>query len=139
MRAISRLLLGTALACGVAACGVTTPSSLTLEPTFSGTVDRGATSSSHVAIFTAQKTGEFILTITSLTPDTGATLTAEYGTPTTDSSGNVFCVPITTAPAGLNRSAFDTTLPAGQYCVFFADPGITLPQTETFQATIKHS
>lgn len=139
MRAICRVLLGTTIACGIAACGVTTPSSLTTEPTFSGSVTPGATSSSHIALFTSQKTGEFILKITSLTPDSGATLTAYYGTPTTDASGNAFCVPITSAPAGLSHAAFDTTLAAGQYCVYFADPLKTLPTTESYQATIQHS
>lgn len=142
MRALSRLLAGTALAAlagAAAGCGVTTPSSLITEPVFSGTVSPGGVTSSATATFKTQKTGEFILKITSLTPDGGATLTAVYGQPTVDASGNPACALLGSAPAGLNKAAFDQQLPAGTYCVQFSDISAALPRTETFQATIQHS
>jgi hypothetical protein len=134
MQSISRLLVGGALACGLAACSVTSPSDLTSQ-TFSDSVAPGSQSSQFQ--FSTSKTGEFIVKIATITPDSGATLVVEYGTSSVV-AGVAGCSVISAVPAGQGKAALDIQLPKGDYCLFMADPNSSLPRTESFTATVSH-
>ena len=135
MQATIRVILAGLLAGVVAACGVTSPSDLKTD-TWSDSVAPGSASGQF--IFNNGKTGEVIVKITALSPDTGASLTFQYGAPAT-LNNQVGCA-FQPFPSilGLNRGTLDTQLPAGDYCVQMSDPAGALPRTQTFTATIQH-
>jgi hypothetical protein len=137
MRLILHSAFACGVACGLAACGVTNPSDLTMEPAFSGAV--APFGASTIKLFSTSKTGEFIVNVTAMSPDNGATLTAIYGASGVDANGNPACLPEGSAPAGLNKLVFDQTLPKGDYCFQLYDATGALPRTESFTVTIQHS
>jgi len=126
------LLLGT-----LAGCGITNPSDLTMEPPFTGSISPGETSASGLSLPTANfstgKTGEFIVTVTSVSPDSGASIGVQYGQ---ESAG--LCGIDAQVTSGQGATAFDFQLPKGDdYCVQVYDAGF-LPRTETFSIAISH-
>jgi hypothetical protein len=88
---------------------------------------------SNTFSFSTSKTGEFIVKVGLVAPDSGASFTAVYGQP----SGG-FCGILAAASAGQGSTAFDTQLPKGDYCFQMTDPTIALPQTESFTVTISY-
>ncbi len=129
-----RLAIACVVTCA-AACGVTNPSDLKTE-THSGTVPRGGQSEQFPV--SPGKTGEFIVKVTAIAPDTGAVLLWNYGTPGVDpNTGLAGCFVIGSFPAALNKTVLDTQLPKSTYCMFMSDPG-NLPQAETFTFTVSH-
>jgi hypothetical protein len=133
MSTLGRLLVGMALVASVAACGVTSPSDLTSQ-TWTGSVSPGGTSSQFN--FSTSKTGEFIVKITAESPDSGAALLIEYGTPQT-ASGIGGCGVISGVPGYQGTTPFDIQLPKGDFCMIATDAG-SLTRTETFTATVSH-
>jgi hypothetical protein len=130
-----RVLLAVVSACGLAACGVTNPSDLATV-TFSGTVDPGS-QSTQFSVRQA-KTGEFVVKVTAVAPDSGATLLFEYGGAATV-GGVAGCSVSGGFPVQQNKST-NIQLPAGDYCVFMADPGSPpLPKTESFTMVLSHT
>jgi hypothetical protein len=127
-----RFAAALALLGALGACGVTNPSDL-MTQTFQGTIAAGG--APVVFSFSTNKTGEFIATLTSLTPDSGAAVGVAYGQP---SSG--VCNLIQQMTAGPNGSpAFDFQLPEGAYCLEVLDIGF-LPagRTEAFTLVISY-
>jgi hypothetical protein len=127
--AVSLLLLGS-----LVACGVTSPSDLTSQ-TFQGTVASGGTSA--VFNFSTGKTAEFIVSITSLTPDSGAAVAVGYGQL---SSGvcSLINENLFVGPGG--PPAFDLQLPEGSYCIEVLDAGDVPPgHTESFNLVVSHA
>lgn len=122
------------LACAAAACGVTSPSDLKTE-TWNDAILPGSTSGQFA--FTTSKTGEFIVKITALSPDSGVVMTLEYGTPAV-LSGVTGCAVISAASAGLNKTAFDIQLPKGTYCLEMVDVNGSLPRPQAFTASVQH-
>jgi len=122
------------VALGLAGCGVTNPSDLTSE-TFSGTVQPGVGApANNQFLFSVGKTGEFIATITALSPDSGATVGGQYGTPTPGGCAIIGSNPL----GGLNKQLFDITLPAGSYCFQVYD-SLGIPRAQTFTLVLQHS
>jgi hypothetical protein len=134
MRFVFHLVTATAIAIGLAGCGVTNPSDLRSE-TFSDSV--ATASISNTFFFSTSGTGEFTVKMTALTPDNGATLTAYVGIPTTV-GGVQSCNVQYSAGAGLNRTFFDQQLPKGDWCFQMVDPTGALPRTQTFTVVISH-
>ena len=130
MRVLFHLAAACVLASSVAACGVTSPSDLKSQ-TFTGLVVPGGVSNTF--LFSTSKTGEFIVKVGTVAPDSGASFTAIYGQP----SGG-FCGIIQAASAGQGSTAFDPQLPKGDYCLQMTDPNIALPHTESFTVTISY-
>jgi hypothetical protein len=118
------------VASSVAACGVTQPSDLKNQ-VFVGSVAPGGVS--NTAFFSTSKTGEFIVKVGIVSPDSGATFTAIYGQP-----AGASCGVLGSAPAGQGKTAFDQQLPKGDYCFQMIDPTFALPQTENFTVTISY-
>ena len=122
-----------------AACGVTTPSDLKTEPLFIGTIHPGDTVGSGAALptmtFTSGSTGEFIVKVISVTPDSGATIGILYGAPSAGLcglEGNVLA-------AQQGHTAFDQQLPQGDYCLQVYDSGLSFTVPETFTISVQHS
>jgi hypothetical protein len=129
-----RILLAAACACALAACGVTSPSDLAMD-TFSGSVAPGSQSAQFS--FKQAKTGEFVVKVTSVTPDSAATLLFNYGG-AGSVNGVAGCGVTGSFPAQQGIST-DTQLPAGDYCAFMSDPGVpAIPRSENFTVTVSH-
>jgi len=133
MRIAIHIVVALLLAGTFAACGVTSPSDLFAEPAYTGTVVPGNTSASML-LFSTTKTGEFIVKVDSVSPDTGATIGILYGQPS-----NGLCGVIQQSPlSGQGRTAFDIQLQKGSYCLQAYDSGF-LVRTESFSISVSHS
>jgi hypothetical protein len=124
------------LVCLLPACGVTTPSDLIVEPTQMGQIVPGS-GVPITFLFSTKNTGEFIATVTAISPDSGVTVFAGYGFPAVN---NTLCGIQNQAFAGQGHTVFDQTLPKGDYCFQLSEsPNFPLQRTETFTYVIKHS
>jgi len=137
MRTLIHAAIAVLVACGLAACGITSPSDLKTEPPFTSTIHPGdipgTTTGLPTINFTASKTGEFIVKVISVTPDTGATIGVLYGAPANGvcgAEGNA-------AAAQQGHTVFDQTLPEGDYCLQVYDSGL-LNRAETFTLSVQH-
>jgi hypothetical protein len=133
MRAATHVVVAFFLAGTLAACGITSPSDLIAEPPYTGTVLPGSVSV-NTLIFSTTKTGEFIVKVDSVSPDTGATIGIQYGQPSNGLCGLISQNPI----SGQGRTAFDLQLPKGAYCLQVYDSGF-LVHTESFSISVSHS
>jgi hypothetical protein len=138
MRTLIHVAVAALIAVGLAACGITSPSDLKTEPPFIGTIHPGdilgTATNLPTAFFTASKTGEFIVKVVSMMPDSGATVGISYGAPSGDVCSSENNNPI----AQQGHTAFDQTLPSGDYCLQVYDSGGGLTVPETFNISIQH-
>src|SRR6476660_1060786 len=112
------------LVCLLPACGVTTPSDLTTEQPVTGSIAPGS-GTTVTQIFTTSSTGEFTATVTGISPDSGVTVVAAYGFP---AANNTFCGIQNSTVTGVGHTAFDLTLPKGDYCFQISEsPAFPLP------------
>jgi hypothetical protein len=139
MRTLIHAAVAVVVAVGLAACGITSPSDLKTEPPFTGTIHPGDTIGSGNGLptlpFTQSKTGEFIVKITAMAPDTGATIGVLYGAPSAGLCG----AENANSASQLGHTVFDQTLPGGDYCLQVFDSGGGLTRPETFTISVQHS
>jgi len=124
------------LVCFLPGCGVTTPSDLITEQPTQGQIAPGS-GQTITQIFSTSNTGEFVATVTGISPDSGVTVVAGYGFP---AAGNTLCGIQNSTVTGTGHTAFDLTLPKGDYCFQISESAaFPLPRTETVTFVIKHS
>ena len=133
MRIVIHVAVALLLAGSFAACGITSPSDLIVESAYTGTVVPGNLSAS-ILLFSTTKTGEFIVKVDSVSPDTGATIGILYGQPSNGLCGVAQQSPL----SGQGRTAFDIQLVKGSYCLQVYDSGF-LVRTESFSISVSHS
>jgi hypothetical protein len=125
-RAFVALPIVAALA--AAACGVSDPSTNTIE-TFTGSVAVGNQGPNHE--FRAERTGEILLTVTSLTPAVQAVGVA-IGQPVSGICSVIYANPV----GQLNQVAVNYPNSSGRFCAYVYDSGL---MTETVNYTLRVS
>jgi hypothetical protein len=121
------LVAGTSLA--LPACGISTPSSNTVE-NFSGSLAVGGINSHE---FRAGRTGEIEVTVTELSPESGVFIGVGYGQMI---SGQ--CQLISRYDfARVGQLAMSQPISSGQFCAFIYDPG-SFTQTNTYTLRVSH-
>lgn len=131
-RLVSALAIAGLSAALFSACGISSPSSNKTD-TFSGTVAVAGIGPVHNFTVT-QSGGEVSIKITSLSPDTGATLGVRYGpyTSSTECLANA-----QTGVAGLNKTALSGLIAKGNFCLLVFDSGL-ITRAETYTITVSH-
>ena len=125
--AVAIAIAGLVPACG----GVVTPSDNDVR-TASGTFEVGGAGPVHD--FSASRNGEFFITLTSLSPDSAATIAMSWGQ---RNAGG--CGLISTVPAVVNRQALGGRIDKGDYCVQVSDAGLVPPLSGTQTYTLRLS
>ncbi|MDR1989875.1 MAG: hypothetical protein LBQ09_06545 [Acidobacteriaceae bacterium] len=126
-RCASILVAGALL---MSACGGVISPTTNHNDNVSGTIPFGGAAPEHV--FTVGKTGEYSITINSLTPPTGSLIGVGFGL---EQSG--VCNYLTTTYGQIGRPALNSSISSGTYCVQLYDLG-TLKQDETYTMTISY-
>jgi hypothetical protein len=130
---IRRILAVVSLAALVAACGGIVDPSKNAVDTPSGTIPVGGVADPFS--FSVGKTGEFFVTITSLTPDPNIVVGMALGQPQTGG-----CAPFPyyiNNVAQLNRQALGGQIDKGDYCISMYDVGL-LKQPASFTLRVSH-
>ena len=123
--AASSLLLG---------CGISEPSNNVVDP-FTGTVALGGFAYQEFTV--GKDGGEVNIKLTSITPDSGATLGMLYGQIGVGAANN--CNPIVQTLATQGRTAISNRIAKGTFCLVMYDPGGNLmTRAQTYTAEVSH-
>jgi len=114
----------------VSSCSSITDPSKNASETFAGTIPLGGFGASHT--FTANKRGEYSVTINTLTPPTGSLVGVGFGI---ESSG--ICLFQTQNAGQIGKPTLNSSINPGHYCVQLYDVG-TLAQAESYTITVSH-
>jgi hypothetical protein len=114
-----------------AACGSVVSPDKNKNDVFSDTLDPGG---SKVQNYSISKSGEYSITLDSLTPSVNVFLTVVFG-----QSNGASCIPFSAnsfSTAG--KQVLAGAIYPGSYCVAVIDATGTLPQSVTFSVTFSH-
>lgn len=118
----------------LSACDLSSPSKNTITP-ISGTLQPGQPNSGNAHQFKASKTGELIVTLTSVVPSPSAGLLGvalgQFA------NGSCALLPGYLSSGVVNRAIQFYQIQKGDYCIFVYDPGVITVQT-TYTGNISH-